>query len=373
MSEKLYFNEAIRLAEAIRKRLPLEDYMREKGCDLHNAGAGRLRMSCPFHNENTPSFIVYLDTQTFHCFGCHVSGDVIKFARLHNNWKWFYTIRMLADRFGLKHTVTDSEIAERIFEDYMRSISSKRVYKTDANSLNYDISLAGKKLFRKYGHMYQVRKMIDQMFRVADKIFISEEESDINKMKMTLIPQMQKYGEMVSAKGEKIEELAWRNKLCRSCFLGRTCSKIVSGTGNFFSEIMIVSGSPSDSDMQNDTAFHDSPVRAKINELGFSDNDVWFDYVSNCKHPVNYIYEEADVCKNLWLSKRIDIIKPKVIFALDEQSALSLLGKKQVYAPGAKVLTKLFGLDIEVWLAYPIESSDFTNQLNELLSAYISK
>jgi DNA primase len=34
---------------------------------------------CPFHSERTPSFIVNRNKQTFHCFGCGESGDVISF------------------------------------------------------------------------------------------------------------------------------------------------------------------------------------------------------------------------------------------------------------------------------------------------------
>jgi len=37
---------------------------------------------CPFHSENTPSFYVNEEKGLFHCHGCHVGGDVIKFIEL---------------------------------------------------------------------------------------------------------------------------------------------------------------------------------------------------------------------------------------------------------------------------------------------------
>lgn len=38
-----------------------------------------LRARCPFHNDKTPSFFVFPETQTFHCFGCIAHGDAIEF------------------------------------------------------------------------------------------------------------------------------------------------------------------------------------------------------------------------------------------------------------------------------------------------------
>jgi len=35
---------------------------------------------CPIHGEKTPSFYVIPDKKMFHCFGCGVSGDAIKFV-----------------------------------------------------------------------------------------------------------------------------------------------------------------------------------------------------------------------------------------------------------------------------------------------------
>lgn len=34
---------------------------------------------CPFHDDREPSLVVYPDTQTFYCFGCHARGDVVSF------------------------------------------------------------------------------------------------------------------------------------------------------------------------------------------------------------------------------------------------------------------------------------------------------
>lgn len=36
---------------------------------------------CPFHNEKTPSCHLYLESNTFHCFGCQKHGDVISITQ----------------------------------------------------------------------------------------------------------------------------------------------------------------------------------------------------------------------------------------------------------------------------------------------------
>ena len=34
---------------------------------------------CPFHNEKTPSFTVYPESESFYCFGCGAGGEAISF------------------------------------------------------------------------------------------------------------------------------------------------------------------------------------------------------------------------------------------------------------------------------------------------------
>ena len=66
---------------------------------------------CPFHGEKTPSFHVNGDKGFFHCFGCGVGGDVIKFVELHDKVTFPEAVRQLAARAGL--TVPEAEDASR--------------------------------------------------------------------------------------------------------------------------------------------------------------------------------------------------------------------------------------------------------------------
>ena len=61
---------------------------------------------CPFHGEKTPSFHVNGDKGFFHCFGCGVGGDVIKFIELFDKLSFPEAVRQLAARAGL--TVPES-------------------------------------------------------------------------------------------------------------------------------------------------------------------------------------------------------------------------------------------------------------------------
>ncbi len=56
---------------------------------------------CPFHGEKTPSFHVNRDKGFFHCFGCGVGGDVLKFLELHDKVGFADAVKQLAQRFGM--------------------------------------------------------------------------------------------------------------------------------------------------------------------------------------------------------------------------------------------------------------------------------
>jgi DNA primase len=67
---------------------------------LKRAGAN-LKGLCPFHNEKTPSFMVYPADNSFFCFGCGVGGNAITFVRQIERLDYVDAVEFLARRAGI--------------------------------------------------------------------------------------------------------------------------------------------------------------------------------------------------------------------------------------------------------------------------------
>ncbi len=58
---------------------------------------------CPFHpNSRTPAFVVYPDTQSFYCFGCHAAGTVFDYVMRQQGLDFPEALRVLAERAGIE-------------------------------------------------------------------------------------------------------------------------------------------------------------------------------------------------------------------------------------------------------------------------------
>ena len=69
--------------------------------DLRRQGARYVGL-CPFHEERTPSFSVEPTEKLYHCFGCGVGGDVIKFVEEKEGLGFAEAVELLADRYGVE-------------------------------------------------------------------------------------------------------------------------------------------------------------------------------------------------------------------------------------------------------------------------------
>ncbi len=96
--------------EDLKSRLDIVQVVQER-VQLRRAGGASWKGLCPFHGEKTPSFNVHGDKGFFHCFGCGVGGDVIKFIELFDKVSFPDAVRQLAARAGM--TVPEPEDAKQ--------------------------------------------------------------------------------------------------------------------------------------------------------------------------------------------------------------------------------------------------------------------
>ncbi len=62
-----------------------------------------LKGLCPFHNEKTPSFVVYPEKQTWRCFGaCASGGDIFNFIMNSENINFPQALSIAANKAGIK-------------------------------------------------------------------------------------------------------------------------------------------------------------------------------------------------------------------------------------------------------------------------------
>lgn len=125
------------ILEQIRNAIDISDIIGER-VKLRPSSRGFMGL-CPFHEEKTPSFHVYTDTQSYYCFGCHEAGNIFTFLMKADNLSFPEAVKILADRAGItlpkyerksdeKATHEILELTANFYADKLASNNAARAY-----------------------------------------------------------------------------------------------------------------------------------------------------------------------------------------------------------------------------------------------------
>src|SRR5438034_6397074 len=118
------------IIETIKAKI---DVVEEIGLVVALQKSGKaLKGLCPFHNERTPSFYVFAETQTWRCFGCNEGGDVFTFVQKQQGFEFHEALLYLAEKAGVAVEESSSRSPE---EEREASAAKERLRALNENAL----------------------------------------------------------------------------------------------------------------------------------------------------------------------------------------------------------------------------------------------
>lgn len=106
-----------RFIEELKSKILLSDVISKK-VNIITKGNSKTAL-CPFHHEKTPSFHIDDVKGFYHCFGCGVSGDVIKFVMETEGLSFKEAIEKLTEDYSIKLPVlNNSKISKELENEY---------------------------------------------------------------------------------------------------------------------------------------------------------------------------------------------------------------------------------------------------------------
>lgn len=101
--------------DEIKQRIDIADFISDY-VSLQKAGRN-FKALCPFHHEKHPSFFVFPEQQTWHCFGaCGTGGDVFSFIMKKEEINFSDALQLLASRAGItlnQYKTTDDKVEDK--------------------------------------------------------------------------------------------------------------------------------------------------------------------------------------------------------------------------------------------------------------------
>jgi DNA primase len=105
--------------EALKRRLPLIEYLRQHNWKGSPVGCSEFVGLCPLHEETRPSFYVNTRKDVFYCHGCGQGGDLIRFIQLSRHLSFRQSLACLDPQTTTADSAAVLELAAAFYQQQL--------------------------------------------------------------------------------------------------------------------------------------------------------------------------------------------------------------------------------------------------------------
>jgi len=320
---------------------------------LVKAGHDRFKCVCPFHGDSDPSCVLYTDTDSFYCWGCHAYGDIVDWTRKIKKITIQEAMDFLISKYKLSTDYNDASLAIMSLE---KALNGEPANDNDILTINYYVSNSCRKMANIVGSNSENLITIDKILSIFNKQLLTNDINGMLKIKKIIPDLMEKINK------NKLKNIIDGCKQCTCCELRSQCNQVVVGHGGKKAKYMILGEAPgADEDKQGKPFVGKAGtlLRSTISEFGIDQKNIWIDNILHCRPPNNVFPNDKEVyikCKRMWLDKVIKTIKPHKIMLLGKNAINGFKETCDDFSVGQLVGTscdiKMGGENIKVYYNY---------------------
>ena len=146
---------------------------------VYSKNSGWANTNCPMpnHNDSSPSFGVNLETNTYNCFGCGASGDIIKLIQSVEGFNFIEAVQKLSLSAGIEVETVNLDMKYLVNEfqnkihEYLK-IENTSLFPGGLNEISFMFAMSekSKRISSKYNQDPQIIKWIDEQYKIFDDL-----------------------------------------------------------------------------------------------------------------------------------------------------------------------------------------------------------
>jgi DNA primase len=165
----------------LNKMVKIDEFMEsEYDSDfVYSKNSGWANTNCPMpnHNDSSPSFGVNLETNTYNCFGCGASGDIIKLIQSVEGFNFIEAVQKLSLSAGIEVETVNLDMKYLVNEfqnkihEYLK-IENTSLFPGGLNEISFMFAMSekSKRISSKYNQDPQIIKWIDEQYKIFDDL-----------------------------------------------------------------------------------------------------------------------------------------------------------------------------------------------------------